>query len=76
MKGHTAGIACLAFDATKTRMFSGGLDGNVLIWDIKVNSIHAINLTCNKILLLGQVDASPEFHVERKPLATASQHKV
>jgi WD40 repeat protein len=36
MKGHSKGIGCMIIDRKESRLFSGGLDGTILVWDAKV----------------------------------------
>ena len=39
--GHSQGVACLAFSPDMTILASGGIEGNICIWDVKSTKLLA-----------------------------------
>ena len=52
MKGHSKSVCCMLLDPTNMRLFSGGLDGAVLVWDARVDPNTKFGVERTPILAL------------------------
>ena len=50
-KGHAGSVRCLAWDAKRQQLFSGGYDQNVVVWDIGGKEGRAYELQVHKYVL-------------------------